>query len=151
LARSITALIVLLVLPAACHAGFCSAKPTADFLRHEFRFSAGYSPQSSTLIGTTEGRRFVMAEVDYNYTCWTWYRVAIGLTPGIMPAAILLQPAGFTAGHAVYGFECNECEFSIRFWRRFGLAARSTAFGAVRIQVSACFECWEDGRQSGRR
>ena len=38
-----------------------------------------------------------MTEVDYSYTCWTWDRVAIGLTPGIMPAAILLQPAGFAA------------------------------------------------------
>ena len=55
-----------------------------------------------------------MAEVDYSYTCWTWDRVAIGLTPGIMPAAILLQPAGFAAaGHAVYGFAVTPIGFTV--------------------------------------
>jgi hypothetical protein len=119
LARNLPALIAILIYPAACHAGFCSAKPAADFPRHEFRFSAGYSPQSSTLIGTSKDRRFVMAEFDYGYSCWTWDRVAIGLTPGIMPAAVLLQPAGFTAGHAVYGFAFTPIGFTVDLAQHF--------------------------------
>jgi len=51
---------MLLLFPAVqAWAGFCSAgSPEA---RHDFQFFAGYSPVSSTLIGTTTDRRFVMA------------------------------------------------------------------------------------------
>jgi hypothetical protein len=110
-------------LPAA--AGFCAADPVAGDPRHEFQLFAGYSPASSTLIGTTMDRKFVAAGFEYSYRCWAWKPVSIGYTAGIMPGAILVQPAEYSSrngaatapGHAVYGFGIRPLGFTFDFGR----------------------------------
>jgi Lipid A 3-O-deacylase (PagL) len=72
--------------------GICRTDPIANDYHHEFQFYAGYSPNSPTLIGTAENRRFAAAGFNYFYRCWAWNRFSITFTPGVMPAAILLQP-----------------------------------------------------------
>lgn len=60
--------------------------------RNEFEITTGYSPASSTVIGTAEDRKFVMAGFTYAYRCWDEKNVAISYAAGIMPAAIVVQP-----------------------------------------------------------
>lgn len=112
-------LIICAVVFATCcmPASVCTHDPIQDDTRHQFAFIAGYSPDSPTLIGTTENRRFVLAGFEYSYRCWAWRNNSISFTPSILPAAILLEPAQFlytledgsytyraTPSHAVYGF-----------------------------------------------
>lgn len=112
-------------------ASFCTHDPVAEDTRHQFEFLAGYSPQSATLIGTTENRRFVLAGFEYSYRCWVWRDTSISFTPGILPAAILLQAAEYlytyrngsyalrqTPSHAVYGFGILPIGFMVDFARR---------------------------------
>jgi hypothetical protein len=106
-------------------AGFCTADPLAGDPRHEFQLFAGYSPSSSTLIGTTTDRKFVAAGFEYSYRCWAWKPVSIAFTAGLLPAAILLQPAEYSSrnsaatapGHAVYGFGITPLGFTFDFGR----------------------------------
>jgi hypothetical protein len=112
----------LVVLAAPAWAGFCTpASPPAE-TRHDFRFFAGYSPVSATLIGTTTDRRFAVAGFGYSYRCWVWPRVSISYSGELMPAAFLLQPAqiyrrGFVPAHAVYGFAVTPLGFTMDFGR----------------------------------
>ncbi|MBV9760942.1 MAG: acyloxyacyl hydrolase [Acidobacteriaceae bacterium] len=112
-------------------ASFCTHDPVPDDTKQQFEFLAGYSPSSATLIGTTEDRRFVIAGFEYSYRCWAWRNNSISFTPGILPAAILFQPAqylytlqdGFyafrqTPSHAVYGFAILPVGFTFDFARR---------------------------------
>lgn len=122
------ALLLVVVYPVACRAGFCSADPLANDTRHEFEFFVGYSPVSATLIGTTEDRRFVAAGFEYSYRCWAWENWSISFTPGVLPAAILLEPAQYllvsrvavavSPAHAVYGFGVLPIGFTAHFKRQ---------------------------------
>lgn len=109
------------------HAAFCSASTGEP--RHEFEFFAGYSPASSTLIGTETDRRFIAAGFTYEYRCWLWNSVSIGYTATAMPAAILLQPSEVlynfvppyqrvSPAHAVYGFAVAPLGFTFDFLRK---------------------------------
>jgi hypothetical protein len=111
-------------------AGFCTADPAAGDPRHEFQLFAGFSPASSTLIGTTTDRKFIAAGFEYSYRCWAWKPVSISYTAGITPAAILLQPAEYFDNiyssrnsvitiprHAVYGFGVTPLGFTFDFGR----------------------------------
>ncbi len=108
------------------YAGVCSA--SANEPRNEFEFFAGYSPASSTLIGTEPDRRFVLAGFSYSYRCWIWNSISLSYSPAAMPAAILLQPVetiyNFTPpyrrlspAHAVYGFGMAPVGFTLDLWR----------------------------------
>ncbi|PYS56337.1 MAG: hypothetical protein DMG13_00095 [Acidobacteria bacterium] len=87
---------IVIVLGSLCgavpaFAGFCNAL-AAQEPRHEFQFLGGYSPGSSTLIGTTEHRRFVEAGFAYSYRCWAAGGLGISYTGTLLPVAIVLQP-----------------------------------------------------------
>lgn len=118
-------LISIFVLP--LQAGFCS--PSTGESRHEFEFFGGYSPASSTLIGTETDRRFIAAGFTYAYRCWMWKSVSLSYTATAMPAAILLQPSQvlydpatfnqrLSPGHAVYGFAVAPLGFTLDLWRK---------------------------------
>jgi hypothetical protein len=111
---------------APLYAGFCSA-PTGD-PRHQFELFAGYSPASSTLIGTESDRRFIAAGFSYQYRCWIWNSISVSYSATAMPAAILLQPAEtlfnfvppyqrLSPPHAVYGFAIAPLGFTFDFLR----------------------------------
>jgi hypothetical protein len=91
-------------------AGFCS--PDSE-LRHSVDFFAGYSPASTTLIGTTTDRRFVLAGLGYEYRCWAWPGISISYSGQIMPAAVMLEP-----DHPVYGLAVTPIGFTADFGRR---------------------------------
>jgi Lipid A 3-O-deacylase (PagL) len=121
------ALLLFTALTAPLDAGFCSAARNEP--RHEFEFFAGYSPASSTLLGTATDRRFIAAGVTYEYHCWIWSSVSLSYTATAMPAAILLQPsqvlfnipaanyASFSPAHAVYGFAAAPLGFTLDLFR----------------------------------
>jgi len=106
-----------ILLPEALTAGLCTTGLHANDYRHEFQFFAGYSPQSSTLIGTTVDRRFALAGFSYSYTCWSSAKVSLAYTAGVLPVAVLFEPSEyfyddvsrtgsirrFSPSHAVYG------------------------------------------------
>jgi len=109
------------------HAGLCSSA-TGD-PRHEFELFAGYSPASTTLIGTATDRRFVAAGFTYEYRCWIWNSVSLSYSATAMPAAIALQPAQvvptftapyqrFSSPHAVYGFAVAPLGFTLDLFRK---------------------------------
>lgn len=106
-------------------AGFCSLEPSPAEARHDFELFAGYSPVSTTLIGTTSDRRLVIAGFGYSYRCWIWSGVSISYSGEIMPSAVLLQPAQylpqFVPAHAVYGFAVTPLGFTADFARRRGV------------------------------
>jgi hypothetical protein len=106
--------ICALLSPANASAAFCSDASQAGELRHDFQFAAGFSPSSSTIIGTETDRRFALAGFSYSFRCWAWNFVSIGYTGEIMPAAILIQPGG----HAVYGFAVAPLGFTMDVGRR---------------------------------
>jgi hypothetical protein len=113
----------------------CTSDPLPGEHRHEFEFFAGYSPVSTTLIGATSGSRFIAAGFSYSYRCWAWRPVSIRFAPGVMPAAVFLQPAPAAvlvitttpptgselyssgASRAVYGFAITPVGFRIEFLR----------------------------------
>ena len=112
-------------------ASFCTHDSVIHDTRHEWQFLAGYSPQSATLIGTTQDRRFVMAGIEYGYRCWAWQNTSISFSPGILPVAVLLQPSQYlytlengtyalraSPGHAVYGFGVLPIGFTFDFARK---------------------------------
>jgi hypothetical protein len=119
--RLIVSILLLCSAAPVCFAGFCSADASPS-TRHDFQFFAGYSPVSATLIGTTTGRRFVMAGFGYSYRCWAWPRVSISYTGDLLPAAVLLQPGQYlpqyVPAHAVYGFGLTPLGFTMDFGRR---------------------------------
>jgi hypothetical protein len=111
---------------APLYAGFCSTG-TGD-PRHEFEFFAGYSPASSTLIGTESDRRFIAAGFSYQYRCWIWNSISVSYSATAMPAAILLQPSEIlynfvppyqrlSPSHAVYGFAIAPLGFTVDLFR----------------------------------
>ncbi|HUA21452.1 MAG TPA: acyloxyacyl hydrolase [Bryobacteraceae bacterium] len=96
--------------------------------RQEFEFFSGYSPGSSTLIGTETNRRLVVAGFSYTYRCWIRKSLSLGYTATALPAAILLQPAEVlynfvppyqrqSPPHAVYGFGVAPLGFTLDFLR----------------------------------
>ena len=113
---------VLLLSAAPAWAAFCSGHSAPSEPRHDFLFFAGYSPVSTTLIGTTTDRRFFMAGFSYSYHCWVWPGVSISYSGELMPAAVLLQPrqylSQFVPAHAVYGFAVTPLGFIADFGRR---------------------------------
>jgi hypothetical protein len=111
LRASVTALI--LALPGAIRAEFCSATSAPQDWRHEFRFFGGYSPATATLIGVETDRRFALAGFSYSYRCWAWNSVSLSYTAGVMPAAILIEPS-----HSVYGVGVTPVGFTLDFSRR---------------------------------
>jgi len=117
-------LAAILVLP--LRAGWCS--PASGEPRHEFEFFTGYSPASSTLIGTETDRRFIAAGLSYQYRCWMWKSISLSYSATAMPAAILLQPAEIlynfvppysrvSPPHAVYGFAIAPLGFTLELFR----------------------------------
>jgi len=113
---------LLLVTAAPAWAAFCSLDSTVSEPRHDFQFFAGYSPVSTTLIGTTTDRRFFMAGFGYSYRCWVWQGVSIAYSGELMPVAVLLQPRQYlpqlVPAHAVYGFAVTPLGFTADFGRR---------------------------------
>jgi len=116
----------LAFLPAFAHAGVCNARTVADDPRHSFEFTAGYSPASTTLIGSTADRRFFMAGFNYSYLCLEKKAISIGYTGGLMPVALILKPsqivadrlgARVTPAHSVYGFGILPLGFAAEFKR----------------------------------
>jgi hypothetical protein len=99
--------------------------------RHELRLLAGYSPFSTTLIGTATDRQFGLAEVSYSQRCWWSNFVSLSYTAGIEPAAVLRQPQQTETivsnqgiltmrnlpAHAVYGFAVMPVGFFAQFAR----------------------------------
>jgi hypothetical protein len=116
--HAIALLLVPLTLP-LCTAGVCTSDPQPGERRHEFEFLAGYSPVSTTLIGVTSGSRLVLAGFSYSYRCWAWKRASISFTPGIMPAAVVLEqpPAAYQSARRVYGFGITPLGFRLEFLR----------------------------------
>jgi hypothetical protein len=99
--------------------------------RHELRLLAGYSPFSTTIIGTATNRQYGLAEVSYSQRCWSWNPVSVSYTAGIEPAAVLRQPPQIESisnqgivtvrsvpSHAVYGFAVMPFGFFAQFARR---------------------------------
>ena len=111
LVRALALLLAPLTLP-ICTAGVCTSDPLPDEHRHEFEFYAGYSPASTTLIGTTSGTRFVEAGFGYSYRCWAWKPVSVSFTAGITPVAVVVDQA-----RSVYGFGITPLGFRLEFLR----------------------------------
>jgi hypothetical protein len=139
-------LLIATLSPLICRAAFCSGDPALSHERHEFEFFSGYSPVSATLIGTTENRRFVAAGFEYSYRCWGGDAWSVTLTPGILPAAVLLQPGqyiysrtgvGYIPGHAVYGFGVLPIGFTAHFARRHALHPFLDAHGGIIASTEA--------------
>jgi hypothetical protein len=101
-----------LALPSPGWGAFCSSNAAPGDDRHDFHFFAGYSPASSTIIGTTTNRQFAVAGFGYSYRCWIWPAVSISYTGEIMPLAALIEP-----DHAVYGFAVTPLGFTADFGR----------------------------------
>jgi hypothetical protein len=111
-------------LPAHARASFCKA---ANGPKHDFQILAGYSPASSTWIGRAEDRKFALAGVTYSYKCWELRSADISYSTGVLPVAVLLQPAmpnlrsfspRMIPKHAVYGFGVMPLGFTARLGRR---------------------------------
>jgi hypothetical protein len=109
--------------PDCALAAVCNA---IDGPKHDFQFITGYSPTSSTWIGTTEDRRLVLAGLTYSYRCWSVRQVDISYTTGVLPVAVLLQPAmpdfrslmpRIVRAHAVYGAAVLPIGFTAHFTR----------------------------------
>jgi hypothetical protein len=115
-------LTAVLLTAAPAWAAFCSLDSPPSAPRHDFQFFAGYSPVSTTLIGTTADRRFFMAGFGYSYRCWVWPGVSISYSGELMPVAVLLQPGQylpqFVPAHPVYGFAITPLGFTADFGRR---------------------------------
>jgi hypothetical protein len=124
--RHVLGLVVFLAASAAATAGICTRDPVTGDPRHEFQFLAGYSPQSATLIGTTNGVQFTAAGFEYSYRCWAWNPVLVAFTPGMMPVAVQQVPTLYpafrggqiVASHWVYGFGVTPIGFTVDFARR---------------------------------
>jgi Lipid A 3-O-deacylase (PagL) len=120
-------LLYLMLLGESTSAGVCGTKVAADSPRHQFEFTAGYSPASTALIGTATDRRLVLAGFNYGYLCWDWHAVSVNYTAGMLPAVVVLQPTQFApvsriAGqlvpaHSVYGFGVLPIGFVAEFGR----------------------------------
>jgi hypothetical protein len=122
LVRSVRQFALLVLLSTPAWAAFCSNDLPEPELRHDFQFFTGYSPVSTTLIGTTTDRRFFLAGFGYSYRCWVWPNVSIAYSGEIMPAAVLIQPGQylpqFVPSHAVYGLAVTPLGFTADFGRR---------------------------------
>lgn len=111
LGRAMRRFLIVMILTSAAWGGVCSTDATEP--RHDFQFFAGYSPVSTTLIGTTADRQFLLAGFGYSYRCWVWPGVSIAYSGELMPAAVLFEPT-----HAVYGFAVTPLGFTAEFGRR---------------------------------
>lgn len=118
--------LALLVTPAA-KSGICTGGVLGP--RNEFQFFAGYSPESSTLIGSEPDRQLALAGFGYGYRCWAPGSVSIYYTATVMPAAILRVPTQtiyrfdppserLVDAHSVYGFAVAPIGFTFEFGRR---------------------------------
>ncbi len=65
----------------------------------------------------TSGTRFVAAGFSYSYRCWAWKRASISFAPGILPAAVVLEPATYQSSRRVYGFGITPLGFRLEFLR----------------------------------
>jgi opacity protein-like surface antigen len=94
--------------------------------RHEFQLSAGYSPASPTLIGTTRGARYTSVGISYSYRIRTFGSTSLYYNAGVMPAALLRVPAQTiyrstppaqrrVEAHTVYGFAVTPVGFMADF------------------------------------
>jgi lipid A 3-O-deacylase PagL len=93
---------LFLLLPVLGVAGFCTA-PRAGDTRHEFQILAGYSPGSTTGWGSTEGRRFLLAGLEYRYRCWAGSWWSVSYTGGAFPVSVMFQDeARRTAGDVAF-------------------------------------------------
>jgi Lipid A 3-O-deacylase (PagL) len=118
-AQFVRALAGMLFSSVALHAGLCS--PSGNEPRHDFQFFAGYSPATSTLIGTATDRRLIVAGFSYSYACWTWKSLTLSYTAAVLPAAIMLEPSETlynffprsSPAHAVYGFAVAPLGFTL--------------------------------------
>jgi len=102
--------LLALLLCGTCWAGFCTVGSEVDQKRHDFEFFGGYSPGTTTLIGTATDRQFVVAGFSYGYRCWAWDHASISYDAGVMPAAILIEPT-----HSVYGVAITPLGFTLEF------------------------------------
>jgi hypothetical protein len=138
--------VLALTLCFSAHAGICNDGSQSE-PRHEFRVLGGYSPDSPTLLGTAEDRKFIMIEASYSYRCWSWEHASLAYSAGVVPAAIVRQPTQFervTAGtpgnvtfvqkippHAVYGFGILPIGVHAEFARHHRLYPVAEANGGV--------------------
>jgi hypothetical protein len=116
-----------LVLTVACGASVYAAVCNSTVpQKHDFAFLGGYSPASSTWIGTTTDRKFALTGFQYGYTCWTVGKADISYTPAVLPLTFLLQPAQANyrtfsppviPAHAVYGAGVLPVGFTVHFGR----------------------------------
>jgi hypothetical protein len=139
----VAAIVALLVasLTAPSAAGFfCTAPSLPSRARHGVEFAVGYSPESSTWIGTMPDRRFLMVGINYSYRCWDVPAASIHFSPGLMPLAMLLQPdqvETFPAGlrtipaHGVYGFGITPLSFTAEIAPERRLRPLAEAAGGV--------------------
>lgn len=107
---------LVLLLPPAGKSGVCN--DVVQGPRHDFQLFAGYSPGSSTLIGTAQDRQFALAGFSYGYRCWTPGSVSVYYNAVLMPAAIMRVPQSRAGAHAVYGFAVAPLGFTVEFGRR---------------------------------
>jgi len=113
----LSALAIAFALPVALRAGLCSDGDGQP--RHDFQFFAGYSPVSTTLIGTAGDRRLALAGFAYGYRCVSWNSLSLSYIAAAMPAAILIQPNERNApAHAVYGFAVAPLGFTFDLARK---------------------------------
>ena len=104
---------------------FCS--PADGHRRHDLELFAGYSPTTSTLIGTATDRKLAVVGASYGYRCWIWGQASLSYTATALPAAILRQPresglvgpdrARGQGPHWVYGFAAAPVGFTLELER----------------------------------
>ena len=127
LGRSLVALSLALLIPAAARSGICTEGVSGP--RSDVQIFAGYSPGSPTLIGSEPNRQLALAGLGYGYRCWTPGSVSIYYTVAAMPAAILRVPTQtiyrfdppsehLVDAHSVYGFAVAPIGFTFEFGRR---------------------------------
>ena len=125
-AAGVLSLVVLFItsLPTHTLAAFCNATSPQ---KHDFQMLAGYSPASSTWIGKADDRKFALAGFTYSYRCWALHSADISYTTGVLPVAVMLQPAlrnsrafspRVVPAHAVYGVGVLPLGFTAHFGRR---------------------------------
>lgn len=120
------ALVAALTTPGILRAGFCSADDGDP--RQDFQVFAGYSPASTTLVGTATDRQLAVVGAAYSYRCWIYRHMSISYTGTLLPAMVLFQPtqyvstsraaAAVSPAHAVYAIGVAPLGFTFEFARR---------------------------------
>jgi Lipid A 3-O-deacylase (PagL) len=131
--------VLLSAMSSSAFAGLCS-KSVEAVPRQEIQLLLGYSPRTSTLFGTAEGRRFVQAGIAYSYRCWDVGQAAVSYTGTFLPLAMIIQPHyRFTVGnttqevpaHAVYGMSALPIGMTFDFERRRSWGVYSDLHGGI--------------------